>query len=296
MMRWVIFHIVVLALWSIDLSVSRKREMKPKTALLWSLGWISLALMFNGYVYLADGAEKALQFFTAYLVEKSLSIDNLFVFLMIFSYFKTPKPLQYKVLFLGVIEAFILRLVLILGGVSLIAHFHWVTYLLGAIVAVTGLKLILQKKGTLSIEESRMLRWLRGNFRVTEDYVGEKFFVKRESLRYATPLFLVLMMVESSDLLFAVDSIPAVLSVTKDPFIAYTSNVFAVLGLRSLFFLIAPWFDRLSRLKSGLGAVLLFIGFKMIIAPVFSISLPVSLVIISAILLISVVRSIPRKS
>jgi len=292
MARWIGFHVLVLILLAVDLSVSRKREMKNKTALVWSIGWIALALLFNGFVYVQDGAEKGIEFFTAYLLEKSLSIDNLFVFLLIFSFFKVPKLLQHKVLYYGILGAFLLRLGLIIGGVSLIQRFDWITYVLGAVVGFTGVRLILQKKEELPIEENRLLRWIRRRFNVTQDYVDDKFFVRRGRVKYLTPLFLVLVMIESSDLLFALDSIPAVLAVTTDPFIAYTSNVFAVLGLRSLFFLVAPWFDLLSHLKIGLGAILIFIGLKMVVAPFFAIPLMVSLAVIATILLISVLYSI----
>lgn len=295
MARWIGFHILVLILLAIDLAVSRKREMKTKTALIWSIGWIVLALVFNGFVYVMDGSEKGLEFFTAYLLEKSLSIDNLFVFLLIFSFFKVPKALQHKVLYFGVLGAFVMRLGLILGGVVLINQFHWVTYVLGLVVGFTGIRLILQKKKELPIEENSLLQWIRRRFKVTPDYVEDKFFVRRAGVKYLTPLFLVLVMVETSDLLFALDSIPAVLAVTKHPFIAYTSNVFAVLGLRSLFFLIAPWFELLSHLKIGLGAILIFIGLKMLLAPLFTIPLMVSLAVIATILLISVLYSVLKK-
>ncbi|MBS0649165.1 MAG: TerC/Alx family metal homeostasis membrane protein [Verrucomicrobia bacterium] len=295
MARWIGFHILVLILLAIDLSVSRKREMKTKTALIWSIGWIALALIFNGFIYVQAGSEKGIEFFTAYLLEKSLSIDNLFVFLLIFSFFKVPKELQHKVLYFGVLGAFVMRLVLILGGVALIHQFQWVTYVLGLVVGFTGIRLISQKKKELPLEENRLLQWIRRRFKVTTDYVEDKFFVWRAGVRYLTPLFLVLVMVETSDLLFALDSIPAVLAVTKHPFIAYTSNVFAVLGLRSLFFLIAPWFELLSHLKIGLGAILIFIGLKMLLAPLFTIPLMISLAVIATILLISVLYSILKK-
>ena len=254
-----------------------------------------LALLFNGYVYLEEGAQKGIEFFTAFLVEKSLSIDNLFIFLLIFSFFKVPKLLQHKVLYMGVLGAFVLRLGLILGGISLINQFDWLVYILGAVIGFTGVRLMVHKKGELPLEENRLLRWIRRHFKVTPDYVGDKFFVKRNGLKYLTPLFLVLVMIESSDVLFALDSIPAVLAVTRDPFIAYTSNVFAVLGLRSLFFLLEPWFKLLSRLKIGLGAILLFIGLKMVISPFFPIPLLVSLAVIATILLISVLYSVLKK-
>ncbi len=295
MVRWIGFHILVLILLAIDLKISRKREMTQKIALIGSLVGISLALLFNGYVYVQDGPEKGIEFFTAFLVEKSLSIDNLFIFLLIFLFFKVPKILQHRVLYMGVLGAFAMRLGLILGGVSLINRFEWLTYLLGIIVGFTGVRLMLQKKDELPIEENRLLRWIRRRHKITADYVQDKFFVKRNGIRYLTPLFLVLVMIESSDLLFALDSIPAVLAVTRDPFIAYTSNVFAVLGLRSLFFLIAPWFEILSHLKIGLGSILLFIALKMIIAPFFTIPLLISLAVIATILLISVLYSVMKK-
>jgi tellurite resistance protein TerC len=295
MARWIAFHILVLILLAVDLGMYRNREMKRKAALISSIAGVVLALLFNGYVYLQEGAEKGIEFFTAYLVEKSLSIDNLFIFLLIFSFFKVPRLLQHKVLYMGVLGAFVLRLGLILGGISLVNQFHWVTYALGIIIGYTGVRFILQKKGQFSLEENRLLRWIRRHFKVTSDYVEDKFYVKQRGIKYLTPLFLVLVMIESSDLLFALDSIPAVLAVTRDTFIAYTSNVFAVLGLRSLFFLLEPWFAVLSRLKIGLGAILLFIGLKMVLAPFFTIPLIVSLAVIATILLISVLHSVLKK-
>lgn len=295
MARWIGFHILVLIVLAIDLLLYRKKEMKQKAALISSIVGVLLALLFNGYVYLQEGSEKAVEFFTSFLVEKSLSIDNLFVFLLIFSYFHVPKALKHKVLYAGVLGAFVLRLGLIWGGVALINLFDWVTYILGAIVGYTGVRLMMEKKGELPLDENRLLLWMRRRFRVTTDYVDGKFIVKRNGLKYLTPLFLVVVMIESSDVLFALDSIPAVLAVTRDPYIAYTSNVFAVLGLRSLFFLLAPWFSVLSRLKIGLGAILLFIGAKMIFSFIFHIPLLVSLAVIATILTISVLYSIHKK-
>ncbi len=295
MVRWIGFHILVLILLAIDLLISRKKEMKQKAALISSIASVVVALLFNGYVYLQMGSEKGVEFFTSYLIEKSLSIDNLFVFLLIFSFFKVPKNLQHRVLYIGVLGAFVLRLGLILGGVALLERFDWVTYVLGAIVGYTGARLMVEKKGELPLEENRILLWIRRHFRVTTDYVEDKFIVKQRGIKFLTPLFLVLVMIETSDVLFALDSIPAVLAVTRDSFIAYTSNVFAVLGLRSLFFLLAPWFTLLSRLKIGLGAILLFIGAKMIVSPFFPIPLLVSLAVIATILLVSVLYSVLKK-
>jgi tellurite resistance protein TerC len=295
MVRWVGFHILVLILLAIDLLIYRKREMRQKAALISSVAGVVIALLFNGYVYLQMGAEKGIEFFTSYLVEKSLSIDNLFVFLLIFSFFKVSKNLQHRVLYIGVLGAFVLRLGLILGGVALLNRFDWVTYPLGAIVGYTGVRLMFEKKGQLPLEENRLLKWIRGHFRVTPDYVEDKFIVKRGGLKYLTPLCLVLVMIETSDVLFALDSIPAVFAVTRDSYIAYTSNVFAVLGLRSLFFLLAPWFTLLSRLKIGLGSILLFIGLKMVVSAFFHIPLLVSLAVIATILGISILYSILKK-
>jgi tellurite resistance protein TerC len=296
MVQWIGFHVLVLILLAIDLLIYRKREMKQKAALISSVVGVVIALLFNGYVYLQMGSEKGIEFFTSYLVEKSLSIDNLFVFLLIFSFFKVPKVLQHRVLYIGVIGAFVLRLGLILGGMALLNRFDWVTYPLGAIVGYTGARLMVEKEGELPLDENRLLKWIRRHFRVTTDYVEDKFIVKRKGLKYLTPLFLVMVMIEISDVLFGLDSIPAVLAITRDPFIAYTSNVFAVLGLRSLFFLLAPWFSLLGRLKIGLGAILLFVGAKMVVSSFFPIPLLVSLAVIATILLISVLYSIRKKA
>jgi tellurite resistance protein TerC len=295
MWLWIGFHVFILILLSLDLGVSKKREMKTSVALLLSVGWIGLALLFNGFVYWYFGSGKAIEFFTAYLVEKSLSIDNLFIFLVIFSAFKVPKFLQYRILYLGIVGAFVLRLGMILAGVYLITMFHWLTYVLGVIVAYLGLKLILQKKTTTDVEKNWLVRFTRSHFKMTDDYVGSKFSVVKNGIRYMTPLLLVLLAVESTDVVFALDSIPAVLAVTQDPFIAYTSNVFAVLGLRSLYFLLAPCMDLFPHFKKGLGLVLAFIGFKMLIAPIFEISLGASLTIIGLILGSSILYSVARR-
>lgn len=234
-MRWLIFHILISLVLAIDLFSFRK-GMKWRVALGWSLCWISLAFAFNGYIFWAQGSTKGLQFLTAYLMEKSLSVDNLFIFLLIFSYFKVPPHLQHRLLFWGVVGAFVLRLGMILGGVALVSSFHWITYVLGTIVGITGIKMILQKKNQLTLQKSRLLKWIQHHLPITEDHVEDRFIVYRRKKFYLTPLCLALVMLEGTDVLFAVDSIPAVLSVTSDVFIAYTSNVFAVLGLRDLFF------------------------------------------------------------
>lgn len=293
MTRWIGFHLLVLLLLALDLLLYRKKEMKQKAALISSALGVVIALLFNGYIFLQMGSQRGIEFFTSYLVEKSLSIDNLFVFLVIFSYFKVPKHLQHKALYFGVVGAFILRLGLILGGVALINRFDWVTYFLGAIIGYTGVMLMFEKREEL-LGESGILRWIRRHFKVTADYVEDQLIVKRKGVNYLTPLLLVIVMIETSDVLFALDSVPAVLAITRDSFVAYTSNVLAVLGLRSLFFLMEPWFSLLSRLKIGLGAILVFIGAKMLVSFVIYIPLLVSLAVIATILGISVLYSVLR--
>lgn len=295
MWLWIGFHVFILMLLSLDLGVSKKRALKPSKALFLSLGWMGIALLFNGFVYWYLGSEKAVEFFTAYLIEKSLSVDNLFVFMLIFSSFSVPQHLQYKILYLGILGAFALRLIMILSGVYLITMFHWLTYLLGMIVAITGICLILKKKNSTNIQQNWLLKWIRSRYPVTGDYVGDQFFVVRNGVKFLTPLFLVLIAVESSDVIFALDSIPAVLGITHDPFVAYTSNVFAVLGLRSLYFLLAPWIDLFPHFKKGLGVILGFIGMKMILSPFFEISLLTSLAVIVTVIVFSILYSVAKK-
>lgn len=295
MWLWIGFHIVVIGLLAFDLSFSRKHEITPKMALVLSLGWIAIALLFNVFVYGYFGSERALEFLTAYLVEKSLSIDNLFIFMLIFTSFDVPSELQPRVLILGVLEAFVLRLVMILAGVYLISLFHWLIYVLGIIVAITGFKLFFQKEGKLRLERNFIVKFVRSHFKMTDKYEGSRISVIKAGVRYFTPLLLVYLAIETTDMIFALDSIPAVLAITRDPFIAYTSNVFAVLGLRSLYFLISPWITLFSHFKKGLGAVLGFIGFKMVTEPFLPISLGLSLAIVTAILGYSIVYSILRR-
>jgi len=260
------------------------------SAVKWSVLWIGLALVFNVGVYVAMGPEKGTEFFTAYLVEKSLSLDNLYIFLLIFTYFKVPERLQRKVLNLGIATACVLRFVLIFAGITLIGMFHWMTYLLGLIVGFTGFKLIFQKKQDVSFENSWLVRLVRRLFKVTDDYVGDQLVVKKDSKRWITPLFLVLVVIEGTDLVFALDSIPAVLAITQNKFIAYTSNIFAVLGLRSLYFVMAAWFNSLARLKSALGTILVFIGVKFIVDPFYHISIGISLSVVVLIFSIAFLR------
>ena len=290
---WTIFHVFLLFFLIIDWKLSQRRLKIPlKIALSWTLFWIVLALGFNAWIYGSQGKTLGLEFFTAYLIEKSLSIDNLFVFLLIFSFFKVPSELQKKALNWGIICALLMRLLLILLGIHLMNLFAWVTYILGAIVILTGLRLIIQRGKHTSLENNWLLRGMRKMFRITQDYQGNKLFVMRQHRLWLTPLFLVLLLIETTDLVFALDSIPAVLAITRDSFIAYTSNVFAILGLRSLYFVISPWFSFFSHLKIGLGFILIFIGSKMALSPVLKIPVGASLIVVALILIISMIISL----
>lgn len=294
--RWVGFHVLIIILLLIDLGFHRRGQpMKLKKAVLMSLFWIGLSLLFNVAVYFVDGPEQALEFFTGYLVEKSLSIDNLFIFLVIFQFFKVPNHLQYRVLYFGVIGAFVLRLSLILAGVALLEVFEWVVYIFGFIVLLTGVRIVQKKKHEIKIEKNLLVRCAKKIFPVTKDYVDEQFFVRQRGKLFATPLFLVLIVIESSDFLFALDSIPAIFSVTHNPFIIYTSNVFAVIGLRAMHFVLENFLGMFRYIKYGLGGILMFVGVKMLLSPVYTISLSVSLLVILGILILSVLLSLYRK-
>ena len=296
---WVAFNIFVVAMLTLDLGVFHRRAhvVKIKEALLWSGFWITLALLFNLLVYFWRGPETALQFLTGYLIEKSLSVDNLFVFLLIFSYFRVPALHQHKVLFWGILGALIMRAVFIFTGVTLIQRFHWVLYIFGAFLVISGIKMGLQKDKEIHPERNPVLRLFRRFMPVTDDYQESKFFIRRASRYLATPLFIVLLVVETTDVIFAVDSIPAILGITLDPFIVYTSNVFAILGLRALYFALAGLMRLFHYLHYGLSAILVFVGVKMLLADIYEIPVAVALGVVASILLISVTASIirPRK-
>ncbi|MBS0615521.1 MAG: TerC family protein [Verrucomicrobia bacterium] len=295
--RWVGFHILIGILLLLDFGVfhRKSRAVSRREAALWSVFWIGLSLLFNVFIYVYEGQQKALEFFTGYLVEKSLSVDNIFVFILIFSYFQVPKKLQHRVLYLGIIGALVLRLALILAGVSLINRFAWLIYLLGIFLAYTGIRLMLRKEEKIAPEKNYLVRWTRKHFDVTEDYHGSRFWIRKAGKLFATPLVLVLIVIETTDLVFALDSIPAIFAITLDPFIVYTSNIFAVLGLRSLHFLIAESLLFFSHLQIGLGLVLFFVGFKMVMGPFFHIPLPISLGVIAGILVASMLTSLIYK-
>ncbi len=290
---WVLFNLFVLAMLALDLGVLNRRSHRIgfREALAWSGMWIALAAAFAVLVLVWQGHGRALEFVTGYVVELSLSVDNLFVFLVIFRYFKVPSEQQHKVLFWGILGALFMRGVFILTGVSLIGRFHWIIYGFGALLIYSGLKLLRQGETEIHPERNPVLRLFRKAFPVTQDYVGGKFFVRSPGL-YATPLFVVLLVVETSDILFAVDSIPAVLAITLNAFIVYTSNVFAILGLRSMYFAVAGMMEAFRYLHYGLSVVLVFIGVKMLGSHYFTIPTVWALAVVLLVLAASMLASL----
>jgi tellurite resistance protein TerC len=297
---WVGFNVFILAMLALDLGVFHRKShvVSLKESLTWTGVWVVLALVFNAGVRHYAGSAKALEFFTGYLIEKSLSVDNVFVFALLFSYFAVPPTYQHKVLFWGILGALIMRAIMIALGAALITKFAWIIYVFGAFLILTGIKMIVKREAEIHPERNPVVRGFKKLMPVTPEYRGDKFFVRENGLRLATPLFVVLLLVEFTDLIFAVDSIPAIFAVTKDPFIVYTSNVFAILGLRSLYFALAGVMDKFHYLKIGLGVVLSFVGVKMILAhTAWKIDTLVSLGVIVSILATSVVWSLlkPKK-
>jgi tellurite resistance protein TerC len=303
---WIGFNLFVLALLALDLGVFHQKAHKVsiKEATIWSIVWITLSMLFNLGIYFFwdrvapasdySNREAALAFFTGYLLEKSLSVDNIFIFVVIFSFFAVPATYQHRVLFWGILGALIMRGTLIVVGAALLKEFHWIIYVFGAFLIFTGIRMAIQRNEEVHPEQNPVVKLLRRVMPVTENYQGEQFFVRRMGRLMATPLFLVLLIVESTDLVFAVDSIPAIFAVTEDPFIVYTSNVFAILGLRSLYFLLAGVVDKFHYLKLGLSAVLVFVGIKMVMADIYKIPIGLSLAVIAGILTISIVASLRR--
>jgi tellurite resistance protein TerC len=294
---WIGFNGFVLAMLALDLGVFHRKAhvVGFRESIAWTTVWVVLALLFNVGVWYHYGAQKALQFFTGYLIEKSLSVDNVFVFALLFSYFAVPPVYQHKVLFWGILGALVMRAIMIAAGAALITKFTWVVYLFGAFLILTGIKMVLKREEEIHPERNPVVRWFKRLMPVTADYRRDRFFVREAGRRHATPLFVVLLLVEVSDLIFAVDSIPAIFAVTTDPFIVYTSNVFAILGLRSLYFALAGVMDKFHYLKIGLGAVLSFVGVKMLLAhTVYKIDTLVSLGVVAAILTASIVASLLR--
>ncbi len=283
----------------LDLGVFHRRAhtVKFREALAWSVVWIALAVIFAVVVFFWHGRTPALEFVTGYVIELSLSVDNLFVFLLIFRFFQVPAVHQHKVLFWGILGALIMRAVFIAAGVGLIQRFHWIVYVFGAFLVYSGIKLFFQEEAEIHPEKNPVLRLFRRFVPVTRDYEGDKFFVRRPGL-YATPLFVVLLVVETTDLLFAVDSIPAILAITRDAFIVYTSNVFAIMGLRSMYFALAGMMEMFRYLHYGLSLVLVFVGAKMLLSHYLEIPTPVALAAVAGVLAISVIASVanPKKA
>jgi tellurite resistance protein TerC len=291
---WVAFAVIVLVLLVLDLKVfhRKSRVITLKESLLWTAFWVALALLFNLGIYLWRGHGPALEFLTCYLIEESLSIDNLFVFLLVFSYFAVAPAYQHKVLFWGIIGAIIMRLAFIEVGVTLLERFHWVFYIFGAFLVVTAIRMAFQRDEKIDPENNVVLRLFRRFVPVTSSYEEDRFFVKRAGRFVATPLFIVVLVVETTDLVFALDSIPAALAITLDPFIVYTANIFAILGLRSLYFALAGVMRLFHYLRYGLVVVLIFVGVKMLIADFYKIPTEIALGAVVGVLLISVIASI----
>ncbi|MEW6278999.1 MAG: TerC family protein [Candidatus Eremiobacterota bacterium] len=298
-MRWAFFGAFILVLLALDLGVFHRKAHKISVgeAVLWSIFWVGLGLAFNVGVYVKLGHDSGLEFLAGYLLEKSLSVDNLFVFLLIFNYFSVPAQFQHRVLFWGILGALVMRGVFILAGVALVARFHWLLYLFGAFLIYSGVKMAFEKDEEFNPEDNPVVKWLRRYLRITPEYHGTSMFVRVDGKLYATPLLVVLAVIETTDLLFAVDSIPAVFGVTQDPFIIFTSNVMAILGLRALYFALAGLMDIFCYLQIGLSAVLVFIGAKMIVEHWYDLPTPIALGTIGVILTLSVVASLvfPKK-
>nr|MBL8411774.1 TerC family protein [Dechloromonas sp.] len=303
---WVAFGAVVLVMLAIDLFVvggGKEHRVSFREAATWSVAWVMVSLLFAAALwwYLEGSAgreianQKSMEFVTGYLIEKSLAVDNVFVWLMLFSFFGIPLELQKRVLVFGVLGAIVMRTVMIFAGAWLITQFHWILYVFGAFLLVTGIKMWWFADAKPDLENNPVLKWLRGHMKVTDRLHGEQFFVMQDGVRYVTPLFLALVLVEISDLIFAVDSIPAIFAITSDPFIVLTSNVFAILGLRAMYFLLADMAHRFSLLKYGLAAVLVFIGLKMMLIDLYKIPVGFSLAVVATFIGISIGLSLRKE-
>jgi len=295
---WMIFNAFVLIMLALDLGVFHRRshEVSVKEALIWTFVWIFLSLIFNVIIYFWRGQQQALEYFTGYLVEKALSIDNIFVFIVIFTYFQIPAKYQHKILFWGIIGALIMRVIFIFAGVALLERFHFTIYIFGALLIYTGIKMFNHNTSKINPDKNPVLIFVKKFIPVTHTLHEGNFFTRIDGRRYATPLFLVLILIEATDLIFAVDSIPAILAITQDQFIVYTSNVFAILGLRSLYFALAGVVHRFWLLSYGLAIVLIFVGIKMILIDVYKIPIEWSLLIIAAIISTSIFLSFKIKN
>jgi tellurite resistance protein TerC len=293
---WIGFTIFVLAMLALDLGVFHRRAhaISIKEALLWSIVWMALAFTFNAGVYSWFGATRGLEFLTGYLIEKALAVDNIFVFAVIFSYFAVPVAYQHRVLFWGILGALVLRAIFIVLGAALLQKFHWVIYIFGAFLILTGVKLLLQGDDEIHPERNPVFRLFKRMVRSVSEYDSGQFFLSKNGKWYATPLLLVLVSIEVTDVIFALDSIPAIFAVTSDPFIVYTSNIFAILGLRSLYFLLAGVMHKFQYLKIGLALVLAFVGTKMVLADIYKIPIAASLGVVAALITGSVILSLWR--
>lgn len=296
MWSWIGFNAFVLAMLALDLGVFHRRShvVRLREALAWSGVWIALAMAFNLGLYLTAGSKPALEFLTGYLIEKSLSVDNVFVFAVLFAAFRVPRHCEHKILFWGVFGALLMRAGMIFAGVALIQRFHWLIYVFGGFLVLTGLKMLRPELKPADPEKHWVIRLSRRLFRVTPTYHEDRFVIRQDGKLWATPLLLVLLLVETTDLIFAVDSIPAILAVSSEPFIVYTSNVFAMLGLRALYFALAGMMDRFRYLKYGLAGILAFVGTKMILVDVAPIPIAVSLSVVVIILAVAVIVSLWR--
>lgn len=295
---WIGFNLFILVMLFLDLFVFNKKnhEIRFKESLGWVAFWVMLAMLFNALVYFFKGSEKSLEFLTGYVIELSLSVDNLFVFIVIFKFFDVPKRYEHRVLFWGILMALILRGIFIVAGVALFNSFHWMIYLFGGILLITGIKMFFQKDDdNPDLSKNIIVRWCRKLFPVTEHYEGSNFFVRRNGHWISTPLFLVLMVINFTDIIFAVDSIPAVLAISSDSFIVYTSNIFAILGLRSLYFALSGMINLFRFLKTGLSFILVFIGIKMVVSSYYHIPTAVALTVVLGVLTISILLSLVIK-
>jgi tellurite resistance protein TerC len=293
-LSWVLFNLFVIAAITLDLKVLHRKPHKVsvREAGLWSIVWIALSVLFGIGLLYYSGRQQALEFFTGYLIEKALSVDNLFLFLLIFRSFAVDERIQHRILEWGILGALFMRGVMIATGAALLERFSWIMYIFGAFLVYAGIHMLFVKKEDVHPEKNPLFRFASKRLRVTRDYQGEKFFVREKDRLFATPLFLVLLVVEITDVTLAIDSIPAIFGITHDPFIVYTSNVFAILGLRSLYFLLAGVLDRLRFLDEGLSFILMFIGGKMIVEPWVHVSVQVSLSVVGGMLLIALIASL----
>jgi len=296
---WTSFNAFVLGMLALDLGVFHKKShtVSVREALTWTGVWVTLALFFNLFVYFYFGEELAVEFFTGYLIEKSLSVDNIFVIIMIFSYFQVPQEYQHKVLFWGILGALVMRVIFIFSGIELIHRFHWLIYIFGGFLVFTGVRMLTASEQKFDPEKNPIMKISRKLFSITPTFDGDNFFTRRDGKTWVTPLFLVVIMIETTDLIFAVDSIPAILAISEDPFIVYTSNVFAILGLRSLYFALSGIEKYFHYLKFGLSAILVFVGTKMCIMDFYKIPVAISLIIIVFVLTIAMIASVlfPKK-